>query len=202
MRRDEPYSEIVPARAHWSRFVGKGETLRIVDTHGQQAVDFLCYNAADPEERYHHPNTIKKAGRILLTKGDVLYSDRARPLFTITADSFGGHDTIGGCCSQPSNLMLYGVSNTGCRENFLAALKPYGLGWRDIVPNVNWFMTVPVGAAGAAAIAKGASKPGDHVDLRAEMDVLAVISNCPQVLNPCNNYNPTPIEVIVLPAAK
>jgi urea carboxylase-associated protein 1 len=190
--------EVVPARSHWSRLISKGETLRITDLKGKQAVDFLCYNAADPEERYHAPNTIKKAGHILLTKGDVLYSDRANPLYTITEDTFGGHDTIGGCCSAPSNQMLYGVPNPGCRENFLAALKPYGLGWRDIVPNVNWFMTVPVSAAGEAAIALGASKPGDHVDLRAEMNVLAVISNCPQVLNPCNNYLPTEIEVAVL----
>lgn len=190
--------EIIPPRGYWSRLISKGETLRITDLKGKQAVDFLCYNAADPEERYHAPNTIKKAGHILLTRGDVLYSDRANPLFTIIEDTFGGHDTIGGCCSAPSNQMLYGVPNLGCRENFLAALKPYGLGWRDIVPNVNWFMTVPVGGAGEAAIALGSSKPGDHIDIRAEMNVLAVISNCPQVLNPCNNYLPTEIEVAVL----
>lgn len=194
------HDEIIPARSPWSRVIRKGETLRIIDTHGQQAVDFLCYNATDPEERYHAPNTIKKAGQILLTTGHVLYSDRANPLFTIVADSFGGHDTIGGCCSAPSNRMLYGVPNTGCRENFLAALKPHGLGWRDIVPNVNWFMTVPVDAGGAAAIALGSSRPGDHVGIRAGMDVLAVISNCPQVLNPCNNFNPTPIQVSVFAA--
>ncbi len=193
----EIHREEIPARAPWARVIRKGETLRIVDSHGQQAVDFLCYNAAEPEERYHAPNTIKKAGHILLTTGDRLYSDRANPLFTIVADSFGGHDTIGGCCSEPSNVMLYGVANRGCRENFLKALAPHGLGWRDIVPNVNWFMTVPVGAAGDAAIALGASKPGDYVDIRAEMDVLAVISNCPQVLNPCNAFNPTAIEVVV-----
>ncbi len=196
----ETHRETIAARSHWSRLIPQGETLRIIDLKGRQAVDFLCYNALDFDERYHAPNTIKKAGRILLTKGDALYSDRANPLFTITDDTFGGHDTIGGCCSIPSNRMLYGVPNTGCRENFLAALKPYGLGWRDIVPNVNWFMTVPVSAAGDAAIALGSSKPGDHVDLRAEMDVLAVISNCPQVLNPCNNYVPTPIEVAVFAA--
>jgi len=193
----EIHREVIPARAPWARVIRRGETLRIVDSHGQQAVDFLCYSAADPEERYHAPNTIKKAGHILLTTGDTLYSDRARPLFTIVADSFGGHDTIGGCCSEPSNVMLYGVANKGCRENFLATLAPHGLGWRDIVPNVNWFMTVPVGAAGDAVIALGASKPGDHVDIRAEMDALAVISNCPQVLNPCNAFNPTAIEVVV-----
>lgn len=193
--------ETIAARGHWSRLIARGQTLRITDLKGKQAVDFLCYNAADPEERYHAPNTIKKAGTILLTKGNVLYSDRANPLFTIIEDSFGGHDTIGGCCSIPSNRMLYGVPNTGCRENFLAALKPYGLGWRDIVPNINWFMKVPVDAGGSAAIATGSSQPGDHVDLRAGMDVLAVISNCPQVLNPCNNFVPTPIQVTVLASA-
>lgn len=193
----EIHREVIPARGPWSRIIGKGQKLRIIDTHGQQAVDFLCYNADDPEERYHEPNTIKKAGHILLTAGDVLYSDRANPLFTIVTDTFGGHDTIGGCCSAPSNKMLYGVANRGCRENFLEALAPHGLGWRDIVPNVNWFMTVPVSAAGDAAIALGSSKPGDYVELRAEMEVLAVISNCPQVLNPCNAFNPTEIEVVI-----
>ena len=105
----EIHHEIVPARAPWSRVIHKGQMLRIIDTHGQQAVDFLCYNADDHDERYHEPNTIKKAGRILLTTGDVLYSDRANPMFTIVEDTFGGHDTIGGCCSEPSNRMLYGM---------------------------------------------------------------------------------------------
>ncbi|MEZ5774249.1 MAG: DUF1989 domain-containing protein [Hyphomicrobiaceae bacterium] len=191
------HDEVVPARRPWSRVIAKGEHLRIVDLEGRQAVDFLVYNAADPTERYFHPNTIKKAGTILLTTGHVLYSDYANPLMTIVGDTFGGHDTIGGCCSKWSNRMLYGVANTGCRENFLEALAAHGLGWRDIVPNINWFMSVPVGAAGEAAIALGASKAGDHVELRAEMDVLAVISNCPQVLNPCNDFNPTPIQVVV-----
>ena len=184
----EIHRETIAARAPWSR---------IIDCHGQQAVDFLCYNAGDFFEHYHAPNTISKAGHILLTTGDVLHSDRARPLFAITADTFGGHDTIGGCCSAPSNGMLYGVPHPGCRENFLSALEPYGLGWRDIVPNVNWLMTVPVGAAGDAAIALGSSRPGDHVDIKAQMDVLAVISNCPQMLSPCNNCDPTAIEVVV-----
>ncbi len=194
------HDEVVPARGRWSRVIDRGETLRIIDTQGKQAVDFLCYNAGDADERYHSPNTMKKAGSIFLSKGNVLYSDRAQPLMTITEDTFGGHDTIGGCCSAVSNKLLYGIPHTGCRENFLEALKPYRLGWRDIVPNVNWFMRVPVDATGQAAIAAAASKPGDYVDLRAEMDVLAVISNCPQVLNPCNNYFPTPIRVTVLAA--
>lgn len=189
------YSETIRACAPWSRVIKAGERLRVIDLHGQQAVDFLCYNAGDPAERYHAPNTIKAAGTIMLTKGHVLYSDRANPLFAIEEDTFGGHDTIGGCCSKPSNQMLYGVPNEGCRENFLTALSEHGLGWKDIVPNINWFMTVPVANAGDAEIALGSSKPGDQVTLRAEMDTLAVISNCPQILNPANNFNPTDIKV-------
>lgn len=187
---------IVAAGAPWSGVVRAGEVLRITDLEGQQAVDFLCYNAAEPEERYHAPNTIKAAGSVFLTTGHRLYSDVARPIFTIVEDQFGGHDTIGGCCSAPSNRMLYGVADCpGCRENFLAALAAHGLGRRDIVPNVNWFMRVPIEQGGEAAIAPGVSPPGCQVALRAEMAALAVISNCPQVNNPCNAYRPTPIRV-------
>lgn len=190
--------EIVPAGKPWSGVIERGQRLRIVDLEGRQAVDFLCYNARDPEERYHAPNTIKASGTISLTKGHVLYSDIARPLFTIVEDSFGSHDTIGGCCSAPSNVMLYGVKGCpGCRENFLAALAKHGMGRRDIVPNVNFFMAVPVERSGGAAIARGKSKPGSFVELRAEMKALAVVSNCPQIHNPCNDFNPTPIRIVV-----
>ena len=192
--------EIVPAGAPWSAVVKRGQVLRITDLEGQQAVDFLCYNAADPLERYHAPNTLKAARSIFLTTGHKLYSDIARPMFTIIEDQFGGHDTIGGCCSGPSNEMLYGVKNCpGCRENFLTALGRHGLGRRDIVPNINWFMRVPVEQDGGAAVALGVSPPGCQVALRAEMDALAVISNCPQVNNPCNNFKPTPIRVQITP---
>jgi urea carboxylase-associated protein 1 len=188
--------EIIPAGAPWSGILRRGQRLTITDLHGAQAVDFLCYNADDPMERYHAPNTMKAAGSIFLTTGHRLYSDIARPIFTIEADQFGGHDTIGGCCSAPSNRMLYGVENCpGCRENFLAALACHRLGRRDIVPNINWFMRVPVEPNGGAAIALGVSQPGCQVVLRAEMNALAVISNCPQVNNPCNGFKPTPIRV-------
>ena len=189
-------NEIVQAGTPWCGIVPRGRILRITDLHGRQAVDFLCYNALEPEERYHAPNTMKAAGTIFLTTGHVLYSDIARPIFTIIEDQFGGHDTIGGCCSAPSNRMLYGVENCpGCRENFLQAMSRHGLGRRDIVPNVNFFMRVPVEHDGSAAIAHGVSPAGCEVALRAEMDALAVISNCPQVNNPCNGYSPTPIQV-------
>ena len=127
-----------------------------------------------------------------------LYSNLANPLFSIAEDSCGFHDTIGGCCSRESNRVRYGVADTpNCRDNFLRGLEPHGLGRRDIVANINFFMYVPVGTDGAMGIADGRSKPGDYVDLRAEMDVLAVLSNCPQMNNPANGFNPTPIRVMI-----
>jgi hypothetical protein len=192
--------EVAPGHP-WSGIVAAGARLRIVDLAGRQGVDFLCYNADDPEERYNAPNTIKAATTLSLGEGTVLYSDRARPLMTIVADSCGGHDTIGGCCSAWSNEMLYGVAGVpGCRENFLKALAEHGLGWRDIVPNINFFCSVPVypdGALAPTVFVGGRSRAGDYVELSAEMPVLAVISNCPQVNNPCNDGAPTPIRVVV-----
>jgi len=188
----------LPPDGHWGRVLRRGQTLRIIDLEGKQAVDFLCYNAEDPSERYNAADTMKYAGTIFLTEGHGIYSDMGRRLFTIVEDTCGRHDTIGGCCSAESNELRYGVKDTpGCRQNFLRALAPFGLGKKDITANLNWFMNVPVGPDGAMGIADGLSKPGDHVELRAEMDVLAVISNCPQTRNPCNGFNPTPIRVIV-----
>lgn len=190
--------QVIPACREWGGIIKKGQHLRIVDREGKQAVDFLCYNALDREERYFAPNTIKAAATISLTKGHILYSDQARPLFTIVEDTYGSHDTIGGACSAPSNQMLYGVKDCpGCRENFLKALAPFGMGRRDVVPNINFFMRVPVKQEGAAAIARGNSLPGSYVELRAEMDVIVVLSNCPQINNAANDYNPTSIQVIV-----
>jgi urea carboxylase-associated protein 1 len=191
-------AETVPARKPWAGTVSKNQILRIIDLKGRQAVDFLCYNAEDTQERYSAPNTMKIAGKTVLTKGHALYSDLARPLFTIIEDTYGRHDTIGGCCSAPSNLLLYGAENSpGCRENFLHALNEFGMGRKDIVPNVNFFMQVHIKRDGRMEIARGNSPPGSFVDLRAEMDVLTVLSNCPQVNNPCNDFTPTPIRVVV-----
>jgi len=182
----------------WARVIEEGSMLRIVDLEGKQAVDFLCYNAADPSERYNAADTMKYAGTIFLTTGHRIYSDMARPLFTIVADTCGRHDTIGGACSAESNQIRYGVANTpNCRDNFLRALSEFGLGKKDIVANLNFFMNVPVEADGGMALAEGFSAPGDFVELRAEMDVLAVVSNCPQTRNPVNAYNPTPIQIVV-----
>ena len=193
--------QIVPSGKPWSGIVQKGQSLRIIDLKGRQAVDFLCYNAADPEERYNAPNTIKASRTLRLTKGHTLFSDRARPILSIIEDTCGIHDTIGGCCSAWSNKMLYGVKDaSGCRENFLSALKTHDLGWKDIVPNVNFFCNVPVYEKGKLAdsvFTDGHSSPGDYIELRAEMDTLCVLSNCPQVNNPCNASIPTAIRIMV-----
>lgn len=193
------YREHIEAGGCWARVVRRGERLRIIDLEGGQGVDFLCYNAADTVERYHAPNTLKASRNLRLGAGHVLYSDQARALFTLLADAGIGHDTIGGCCSAPSNELLYGVRDCpGCRENFLRAMAPFGLDRRDIVPNINFFCDVPVGGDRRlidTVFANSPSKPGDFVELRAEMDVLALISNCPQMNNPCNGQDPTAIAV-------
>jgi urea carboxylase-associated protein 1 len=188
---------IIPARGDWSEIVRAGQVLRIVDLEGRQAVDFLCYSAADPSERYNAADTMKFAKTIFITTGHGLYSGLGRRLFSIVADTCGRHDTIGGCCSSESNRFRYGVEGeANCRDNFLKALGRFGLSRKDIVANVNWFMNVPVEADGSMAIVDGLSKPGDYVDLRAEIDALAVISNCPQIYNPCNGGRPTPIRLV------
>lgn len=194
--------DTVAAGDAWHHVLDAGERLQITDLCGRQGVDFLCYNADDPQERYHAPNTLKASGRLTIEAGVVLYSDRARALMTVMEDSCGGHDTIAGCCSAWSNEMLYGVKGVpGCRENFLDALAHFEMGWRDIVPNINFFCRVPVRADNSlhpGVFVQGRSKAQDWVTLRAEMPVLAVISNCPQVNNPCNDGQPTPIQVRVL----
>ena len=193
-----PFDGVVPAGAPWAGRIRSGQSLRITDLKGRQAVDFLCYNANDIEERYSAPNTLKAAATLSLTTGHVLYSDLANPMFEIVDDTFGGHDTIGGCCSAPSNRMLYGVEDCpGCRENFLTALSAFGMTRRDIVPNGNFFMQVAISATGTAAIAPAVSAAGSYVELAAKMDLLVAISNCPQMNNPANGYNPTPIKITI-----
>lgn len=190
---------VVPARGSWSRILDRGQSLRIIDLEGRQAVDFLCYNAHDFADRYAAADTMKiNPGGIFLSTGTVLYSVGLTPLFAIAADTCGRHDTIGGCCSAAINAFRYHAGDQpNCRDNFLAELKKFGMGPKDIAANVNFFMYVPVGENGEMDMGPGISKPGDYVDLRAESDVLAVISNCPQINNPVNDYNPTPIRVVV-----
>jgi urea carboxylase-associated protein 1 len=190
--------EIVPPGRPWGHRIAKGEMLRLVDLEGQQAVDFLCYDAVDPTDRYSASNTVKVQGNLFVDKGTVLYSDLGNALFTVVEDTCGQHDTIYGCCSEPNNFLRYGVSGThSCFDNFTEALARFGLGRTAIVSNVNFFMSVPVDSAGSVLNVLGHSQPGNYVDLRAERDVLAVLSNCPQMHNPCNAYNLTPIRAMI-----
>lgn len=194
-------SEIILPGGRWSKRLEIGDRLRIVDTEGQQAVDFLCFAADAPHDRYNAANTIKLAGTIYIGAGVTLYSELARPLLRVVEDTCGRHDTLAGCCSAEMNELRYGVKNSrSCRANFIASLAEWDRGAADLVANVNFFMNVPVAAEGAAAIAEGLSKPGDYVELIAEMPVVAMISNCPQENNACSGWGPTPIEVRVTEA--
>ncbi len=189
---------IIPACAPWSARIQKGDMLRLIDLEGRQAVDFLCYNSASPAERYNAANTMKLNKSIYLGKGCVLWSVHARKMMTIIEDTCGSHDTLAGCCSIEIDEVRFGVTNTrSCQSNFEAELAKHGLGEKDIVANISFFMYVPVDADGGVAIAEGLSKPGDYVDLRAEMDLLVVISNCPERDNPAAGFKPTPVRAIV-----
>lgn len=191
----------IPATAAWSHVVRAGETLRIVDLEGQQAVDFLCFDANDPGDRYNATNTIKVQGSAFVGLGTVLYADSGKPLMRVVADTLGGHDTVYGCCSEANNRLRYGVAGThSCYANFETQLAGHGLDRGAIVANVNFFMRVPIAADGTLGVAPDVSPPGSHVELLAETDTLVVLSACPQMLNPCNGYNPTPVRVVVTAA--
>ena len=196
------YSEIIPAGESWIHPVDKGQLLRIVDLEGNQAVDTLFYNAHDYTDRYDFQNTIRSQGNIYLTTGSVLMSSTGNQLLTIIADTCGRHDTLGGACATESNQVRYALEKSymhACRQSFLAALLTYdhGLEKRDIPNNINFFMNVPVTPDGNLTFADGISDAGKYVELRAERDVVTLISNCPQLNNPCNAYNPTPVQILI-----
>ena len=194
------HDEIIPARAPWMHRVLAGQSLRIVDLEGNQAVDLLLYAAADDAERYSAQDTIAAQANIFLRTGARLLSNEGRVMMTITATAVDYHDTIGGACSCESNSLRYGhhtKAQHACVDNFLDANLRDGRGKRDMVSNINFFMNVPVEADGALGIVDGISAPGLTVDLRAEMDVIVLVSNCPQINNPCNGFNPTPVRMIV-----
>ena len=186
--------------APWSAIVPKGHVLTIVDVGGNQSADCLIYDAGDTDERYSAPDTLAWEGNAYIREGSVLRSNLGRPLMTVVANEVDRQDTIGGACSKESNTLRYGQHTEhqhGCRENFLAEASRYGLGARDLVSNLNWFMNVPVEADGALGIVDGLSGPGKRVAVRAERDVLVIVSNCPQMNNPCNDFNCTPLRMIV-----
>jgi hypothetical protein len=194
--------EIIAAGEPWIGTVERGQVLRIVDLEGNQAVDTLFYNAHDTEERYSAADTIRAQGNIYLTTGSPLRSNLGSSMLTIVEDTCGRHDTLGGACSAESNTVRYALEKRhmhSCRDNFLLALERYGhaLNKRDLPSNINFFMNVPVTSDGALRFADGISAAGRYVQLRAHMDVLVLISNCPQLNNPCNAYNPTPIRILI-----
>jgi hypothetical protein len=196
------YRQVVPAGEPWMGEVKRGQTFRIVDLEGNQAVDTLFYNARDPSERYSAQDTIREQGGLYLTAGTRLLSSEGNAMLTIVADTCGRHDTLGGACAAESNSVRYALDRKfmhSCRDNFLAALAAAGerVTKRDLTSNINFFMNVPVTPEGRLTFEDGISAPGKYVEMRAEMDVLVLISNCPQLNNPCNAFNPTPIEVLV-----
>jgi urea carboxylase-associated protein 1 len=198
--------EICPAGESWVKGIKRGQTFRIVDLEGNQAVDTLFYNAHDALERYSATDTISRQKKLYLTTGSELYSNFGNVMLTITADTCGRHDTLGGACAAESNTVRYALEKFpmhSCRDNFLHALahdplcQQLGMSKRDLPSNINFFMNVPVTESGGLEFADGVSAPGKYVEMRAEMDVVVLISNCPQLNNPCNAYNPTPIRLLI-----
>jgi urea carboxylase-associated protein 1 len=195
------YDFTLPAGEPWLHEVKKGQTFRILDLEGNQAADTLFYNAHNVAERYSAQDTIREQANIYLTTGTKLMSNEGNSLMTIVADTCGRHDTLGGACAQESNMVRYAIEKYemhACRNSFLkAALLSGEMDKRDIAHNVNFFMNVPVTPAGKLTFEDGVSAPGKYVEMRADMDVLVLISNCPQLNNPCNAYNPTPVRLLI-----
>jgi uncharacterized protein len=194
--------QTLPAGEAWVAVLRRGEHFRIVDLQGNQAVDTLFFDAADSTERYSASDTVRANGNIYLTTGAMLLSNRYHAMLQIVADTCGRHDTLGGACSAESNTVRYSLDKRhmhSCRDSFLLALARWdpSLNKRDLPSNINFFMNVPVTPAGQLQFADGISAAGRYVEMRAERDVVVLISNCPQLNNPCNGYNPTPIELIV-----
>jgi urea carboxylase-associated protein 1 len=193
--------QVVPAGEPWITRLQQGQTFRIIDLEGNQAVDTLFFNADDLQEHYSAPQTIQAQRALYLGLGSTLMSSEGRPMLTITADTCGRHDTLGGACSCESNTVRYALEKRfmhSCRDNYMAAIGEgnTGLSKRDIASNINFFMNVPVTQAGGLTFADGISAPGKYVEMRAEMNLLVLISNCPQLNNPCNGYNPTPVQCL------
>lgn len=196
------YRQLINAGDPWIQEIKQGQIFRIVDLNGNQAVDTLFYNAHDYSDRYSAQDTIQQQRNIYLTTGTKLMSTAGTVLLTIVADTCGRHDTLGGACANESNMVRYAIEKRhmhACRSSFLKAIIEWdhGMSKRDIPNNINFFMNVPVTPEGKLTFEDGISEPGKYVEMRAETDVLALISNCPQLNNPCNAYNPTPVEVLI-----
>lgn len=195
--------DIVPAGDYYMKVVMRGQTFRILDLEGNQAADTLFYNANRPTERYSAIDTIREQGNIYLTTGSKLLSNECNLMLEIVADTCGRHDTIGGACATESNTVRYSLEKKtmhACRDSWMLAVaqhEEFGINKRDITHNINFFMNVPVTTDGKLTFEDGISDAGKYVEMKAAMDVIVLISNCPQLNNPCNAYNPTPVEVLV-----
>lgn len=191
--------EKLPGGAYWHGVIKRGNTLRVTDLEGSQGVSMICYNADNPIERLNVADTAKIQFNAFLKKGMVIYSDMGRVLFSITEDTSGYHDLFGGCSNAASNTAKYGEGEfwKNSRDHFLKALSRYGLGKKDIMPNINLFTRVAIEPDGKMVFVEGCEKPGSFIDLRAEMNVLVILSNCPHVLHPSKVYEPKPIQVTV-----
>ena len=199
---DASSDEIVKAGDAWLKDLRQGQTLRILDLEGNQAVDTLFYNAHDPAERYSAVDTIRAQGNLYLTTGSRLMSTEGNVMLTITADTCGRHDTLGGACSAESNQVRYDLNKRSmhnCRDSFLSVLAASNrhMTKRDLTSNINFFMNVPVTPEGGLTFEDGISAAGRYVEMRADMDVTVLVSNCPQLNNPCNAYNPTPVRMLI-----
>jgi urea carboxylase-associated protein 1 len=193
---------VVEAGDPFTHVIRKGQIVRIVDLEGNQSADTLFFNAHDYSDRYSSQDTIREQGNIYVTTGTRLVSSDGNVLLTVVADTCGHHDTLGGACSIESNMVRYAIEKRhmhACRQSFVRGIQQWknGLEKRDLASNVNFFMNVPVTQAGESRFADGVSGPGKYIEMRAEMDVLMLISNCPQLNNPCNAFIPTPLQVLI-----
>jgi urea carboxylase-associated protein 1 len=196
------YNEIVPAGESWIHEIKAGQIFRIVAIGASQAVDSLFYSAWDTSERYSAQDTILAQRNIYLKTGSRLMSNLGRPMLTIVGDSFGRHDTLTGACAAHSNQVRYSLEKRhmhNCRDSFVAAIASWrtSLDKRDLSPNVNFFLQAAVTPEGELNFVDGISEPGKYVEMKAEMDVIALLSICPQLNNPCNAFNPTPVRVMI-----
>ncbi len=195
--------EVLPAKGYKALAMKKGQTLRVVDVEGKQVMDFVAFNHLDPEEKLSMFWSNCFNGTWKLTQGHTLYTNRSNPMFTIVEDTVRMNSSAGAFCTEQADFHRYGIHNlANCADNLTRALAPHGIQRKDIDEAccLNIFMNVSFDPDGTFQIREPISKPGDHIDLRSEMDVLVGISNCPQERNPCNAYHPTPLSITLFAA--
>lgn len=196
------FAETVPGGWYANYRLKAGERLRLVNTDGSAAVALLAWNGADTSERINHADSIKIQWTAALGKGRVIFSDMGRVLLSIVEDSSGAHDVLAGGLNAAGVTRKFGDDPTyrNTRTNMVLAAGKFGLDSRDIPPIATFFAPVTVSEDGGLGWSDGVRKPGDFVELRAEMDLLIAISNCPHPLDPALAYAPGPVDVAVLAA--